>query len=213
MGCRLYHTAHKADVVRLQMLQQFGGVYLDMDTICVQSFQPFYNNDCVIGQEENPEKSAKNIIKKITYTIKSFFTRSKKPTIIGLCNAVILAEKNSVFISRWLNSYHSFRSKGRDKYWNEHSVIVPEKLALKNPGSITILGPHAFHYPLYNKQGLQEMHRQVKCFPEAYVHHLWESFSWNDYLSKLTPENIFEQETTYSLLARKYLSTEQLINN
>ena len=51
--------------------------------------------------------------------------------------------------------------KGRDKYWNEHSVLVPEKLAAAYPEKITQLSPYAFHYPLYDKAGLRSMFEEV----------------------------------------------------
>jgi hypothetical protein len=107
-------------------------------------------------------------------------------------------------VNLWLNEYKTFRSKGRDKYWNEHSVLVPEKLAATYPEKITQLSPYAFHYPLYDAAGLKSMFEDVKEFPEAFLHHLWESFSW-DYLSKLTAEKIMTENTTYNLIARKYL--------
>jgi hypothetical protein len=52
--------------------------------------------------------------------------------------------------------------------------------------------------------GLRSMFEEVKEFPEAYLHHLWESFSWA-YLSKLTVEKIRTENTTYNLIARKFL--------
>ena len=91
-----------------------------------------------------------------------------------------------------------------DKYWNEHSVLVPEKLAAAHPEKITQLSPYAFHYPLYDAAGLKTMFEEVKSFPEAYLHHLWESFSW-EYLSKLTREKILTKNTTYNLIARRFL--------
>jgi hypothetical protein len=51
---------------------------------------------------------------------------------------------------------------------------------------------------------LKSMFEEVREFPEAYLHHLWESLSWN-YLSKLTVEKIMTEDTTYNLIARKYL--------
>jgi hypothetical protein len=42
-------------------------------------------------------------------------------------------------------------------------------------------------------------------FPGAYLHHLWESFSWNPYLTGLSEEEIKSRDTTYTLIARKYL--------
>ena len=33
-GNQIYHYAHKADIIRLQKLIEYGGIYLDIDTIC-----------------------------------------------------------------------------------------------------------------------------------------------------------------------------------
>jgi hypothetical protein len=123
----------------------------------------------------------------------------------GLCNAVLLSEKNSEFVNLWLNEYKTFRSKGRDKYWNEHSVLVPERLAATHSEKISQLSPYAFHYPLYDEAGLRSMFEEITEFPGAYLHHLWESFSWDKYLSKLTADEIMNHNTTYNLIARKFL--------
>ena len=37
-GNDLLHYAHQADVIRLQKLQKYGGIYLDIDTICLKSY-------------------------------------------------------------------------------------------------------------------------------------------------------------------------------
>ncbi len=205
MGRPLYHVAHKADVVRLQVLKEYGGVYLDLDTICVKPLHSLYDQSFIIGQELKPEYIPKNRRQKIKYSIRSFLNPPIKNKINGLCNAVLLAEKNSAFANLWLDTYSTFRSRGRDKYWNEHSVFMPIKLAAANPGKITIVGPYAFHYPLYNKKGQQDMFEQVTDFPEAYLHHLWESFSWDPYLCKLNVNDIFTIENSYNLMARKFL--------
>ena len=57
----------------------------------------------------------------------------------GLANAVILAEPNATFLVRWLDAYRSFRSKGKDEFWSEHSVLLPAKLAQAYPHEVTIL--------------------------------------------------------------------------
>jgi hypothetical protein len=207
LGNKLYHIAHKADVVRLQALKETGGIYLDTDTISVKPLTDLLLHSLAIGQElkaayvpKNFRQRAKHIVRKQLGLVKDVTTES-----IGLCNAVLLSEKNGDFVNKWLEEYKTFRSLGRDKYWNEHSVLVPLKLAEQYPESITKLSPYAFHYPLYDEQGLRSMFEEVNEFPEAYLHHLWESFSWDKYLSKLTPEEIKTKDTTYNLIARRFL--------
>ena len=203
MGQPLYHVAHKADVIRLQALKETGGIYLDLDTISVKPLLGLLDHSFVIGQELKAKYTPKNWRQRIKYKLGMVKENSKNAT--GLCNAVLLSEKNSEFVNLWLDEYKTFRSKGRDKYWNEHSVLVPEKLARTHPAKITQFSPYAFHYPLYDKPGLQLMFEETTEFPEAYLHHLWESFSWDNYLSHLTIEGIKNKDTTYNLIARKYL--------
>jgi hypothetical protein len=205
MGRPLYHVAHKADVLRLLILKEYGGIYIDLDSICVKPLQEFFGYSFVIGQEQKPEYIPKNRRQKYKYAIRNYLHLNDTNNITGLCNAVLLSEKNSEFVNLWLDTYSTFRSKGCDKYWNEHSVRMPQKLAEKYPDKVTILDPYAFYYPLYNKPGLEAMFEKVTPFPKAYLHHLWEHFSWNEYLSRLTSKDIFESDTTFNCIARKYL--------
>ena len=71
-GKPITQLAHKSDVLRLQILLEYGGIYVDTDTIFVKSFKPLLNNKFVLGQQ-NVNGSE------------------------GLCPAVILSEPNSVF--------------------------------------------------------------------------------------------------------------------
>ncbi|MGH2554012.1 MAG: glycosyltransferase, partial [Chitinophagaceae bacterium] len=202
MGRPLFHVAHKADVVRLQMLKEYGGIYMDLDTISVKPLTNLLDHSFVIGKELKPAYEPKNWRQRLKYKLGLI---NVKEGATGLCNAVLLSEKESDFINLWLKEYKNFRSGGRDKYWNEHSVLVPERLAADHREMITQLSPHVFHYPLYNTAGLKSMFEEVSEFPEAYLHHLWESFSWNKYLSKLTVGKIKAENTTFNLIARKYL--------
>lgn len=208
-GNRLHHVAHQADVVRLEVLKNTGGVYLDLDTISVKPVRDLLGNSFVIGQEMRAPFVPRNTRQKIKHAIrKRVGLEKKKPEqATGLCNAVLLSEKDGAFVTWWLDSYQSFRSKGRDRYWNEHSVRVPEQLAVRNPDQVTILEPQAFHYPLYNEAGLRAMFEENHLFPRAYLHHLWESFSWDRYLAGLDPNDLKQRDTTYSRLARPFLSS------
>ena len=207
MGSQLQHVAHKADVVRLQALKETGGIYLDLDTISVRPLTELLNHSFVIGQEQKAAYSPRNRRQKIKYALRKRIglIKEEKAASTGLCNAVLLSEQNSRFVNLWLAEYKTFRSKGRDKYWNEHSVKVPLQLALRYPEDITLLDPYAFHYPLYTQDGLRTMFEEQTDFPGAYLHHLWESFSWDSYLSRLTIQDIFQMDTTYNMIARKFL--------
>lgn len=80
-GNPLKHHAHRADVMRLQWLYDNGGIYLDLDTVCVKPYGSLLDSKCVMGKEDG----------------------------VGLCNAVILCEKAHPFLKAWLEEFRSFK--------------------------------------------------------------------------------------------------------
>ncbi len=71
---------------------------------------------------------------------------------------------------------------------------MPFELARKHPDLITELSPYAFHYPLWDTNGLALLFEQVANFPQAYVHHLWQGNSSEKYLSHLSIQRIQNEE-------------------
>lgn len=179
-GNSIHHVAHKADIIRLQALYETGGIYMDMDTICVKSFKPLLDNvDSVMGIQGH----------------------TSNPVIpYGLCNAIILARPQSEFIELWLSQYVTFNKN----QWDAHSVQLPLQMSQQFDLDLVTLPYDHFHYPLHTEEGVKDMFVRSKKFPNAYAHHLWESNAWK-YIEKLTEENIKTKNTTYNKIARKFL--------
>ena len=55
-GNKLFHVAHVSDVIRLQRLEEEGGIYLDLDTITAKSYEPLLNHSTVLGIEGTGER-------------------------------------------------------------------------------------------------------------------------------------------------------------
>ena len=163
-GNPLLHYAHRADVVRLEKLIEMGGIYLDCDVFVHRDFEDLLDNFVVLGQEGED----------------------------GLCNAVIMAEPGAPFLRRWYSGYKSFRSKGRDRFWSEHSVQLPLKLARFHREELTILGPKAFFWPSWDPQGIKRIFASTEPIrlDGVYANHLWESCAWDAYLRDLTPARV-----------------------
>ena len=116
-----------------------------------------------------------------------------------------MAEAKHRFVDLWLGSYKTFRSTGRDAYWDEHSVRMPYQIAQAHPGLLKTLSPYFFHYPLWDSAGLKLLFSETRSFPYAYVHHLWQSQSWDRYLADLSPERVMVEDSTYNRIARRYI--------
>ena len=187
-GNKLHHYAHQSDVVRLQKLIEHGGIYLDIDTICLKSFSDLLHYDFVMGKQNNSDNSE-------TY---------------GLCNAVILSSPNAEFPKKWLETYKTFRSKGRDTYWDEHSVLKPLVLSNIYTKNIKILEYNSFFYPLWYNindiifNNIYKIDDYKNIINNNYCIHLWDTYSTN-YLKNLTENYIFANNTLYNIFSRKFL--------
>ncbi len=184
-GNPLLHPAHRADVVRLEKLLSVGGIYLDADVLVHGSFDPLLGHTTVLGEQSIDGK------------------------VVGLCNAVILAEADAPFLRRWHAEYRSFRSKGHDDYWDEHSVRLPFQLSQQFPGDITVLPHFAFFWPTFKAEDLQLIYDspQKLDLSKAYATHLWESPAWERYLEHLTPRRVRRVESNFHSWARPIIES------
>ncbi len=190
-GIPLCHPAHQADLLRLQILRAQGGVYLDLDVVCVRPFKPLMDKRLVLGQQGAGGEE-------------------------GLGNAVILSEPEAPFLSKWLEGFdpstslwQGFRSSGEDEYWDELSVRYPAFLARLYPEEVHVESYKRFYWPLYHPAHLRWLFEERgSFFEDAYCHHLWQSRSWGQYLANLTVERVVATETNFSAIARRFLSDE-----
>lgn len=60
------HYAHRADVVRLQVLQEYGGIYLDLDLISLKPVDHLLDREFVMAQE-GPCKRVVSFFKKMLW--------------------------------------------------------------------------------------------------------------------------------------------------
>jgi hypothetical protein len=181
-GNPLNHPAHRADVVRLELLIGQGGIYLDSDVLVHQNFDALLDNSVVLGEEGiNAE--------------------------YGIANAVILAEPDAPFLKRWYDEYRSFRSKGWDQYWCEHSVRVPLNLFKKYPDEVTVLPDTAFYWPLWEDEGLQLIYDSPPRVETrgTFANHLWESVAWEKYLEHLTPGKVRRIDSNFHRWVRPFV--------
>lgn len=180
-GIPITEEAHKSDVIRLQILIEYGGIYADCDTIFIKPFDSLLNNKCVMGQQ-NINGSE------------------------GLCPAVILAQPNSLFCKTWLHEFKNYFKGGPvgSDTWCSHSVYLPKILSNDLNDEITILSHDAFFWPLYHTNHMKALFEENHKFPNAFSHHLWES-SGKKYLDTLKVSDIKQSNTTFSNLVKNLI--------
>ena len=178
-GHPVRHFANRADIVRLRLLYEHGGIYLDIDTICQRPFEPLLQDSVVMGLEETSDN-----------------------TTIGLCNATVIAPPRSEFIQIWLDSHNDFT------VWNRFAVQIPMQLAKTHPHLIKIEPPSSFFWPPWDEVGISKLFVEDHFFPDAYCFHLWESKSW-PLFKDLDERRVLEVNTTYNRVARRFVSDDR----
>lgn len=188
-----YSYAHQSDFVRLEKLLAVGGVYADLDTIFVNPIPPgLYQQSFVLGREIDVLDPA---------------TRKMQPS---LCNAFIMAERHAPFGRLWLDQMPAHF----DGTWSRHSTLLPNKLAQAHPELVHIEPQHTFYKHIWSREGLHTLLEGCDRDYEGVVSmHLWAHLWWSrwrrDFSSfhagRLTEEYIRHVDTTYNLVARKFL--------
>jgi hypothetical protein len=173
----LKQFAHKADIVRMEKLLEYGGIYLDMDTICVRPIDDMLGYSMVMGEEGD----------------------------YGLCNAIMMANKDSAFLRKWWNNYEEvFNPDG----WNEASVVYPRQLA-KTETSIKVYSEDTFFKPSFNETEDIFVKATSQIPENLRILHLWESFS-GKYYTFDSIESMRESQTLYGAIVRHLFKTTNL---
>lgn len=172
----LKKTAHKSDVLRITKLKEMGGVYLDMDTICVKPYAHLLHNKFVIGNEIT--ESGKNM---------------------GLCNAIMMTEPNGAFVVDWFNQYEQhFEPDG----WQEASTFLPMNLSKwHKPADVTVLTSDAWLLPSWEQTDMI-FERPNEIPGELIALHFWNQYTYEKYLKGITNFDwiVYNSQTLYAKL-------------
>jgi Glycosyltransferase sugar-binding region containing DXD motif len=176
---RVHHYAHKADVVRMLALNDIGGLYLDCDTLTLASMDHLAGKDFVAGVQQTIP-GAKG----------------------GFCNAIMLCKPGSRFAKRWLKTYRSFTSKGRDALWDFHSVKLPMYLYSRDTRGVHVLAHDKWFFPLWNhieaflfNSAQREENRAL--IEGQLAMHLWHNMAFET-LDTWSPERMITEKCLYA---------------
>lgn len=113
-GQRVHWAAHRSDLMRLRVLQEHGGMYLDHDAFVLaplRTLQICRHASVIAGIER------------------------LSPSTTKLNNGVLVAEKGAPFLKLWWQSYADYRSEE----WDWNSCVQPYNLSRHNPTMVQLL--------------------------------------------------------------------------
>ena len=173
-GNKIENLSHAKDVFQLEILQKYGGVFIDMDVIVLKDLRHLYqSNNFVMGRQKNG----------------------------NLVSAFVASKKDSFFLDAWYKSYTTFDDKVWSyhsgiiprrlaaNYSNEIKVLTAEEFAI--PGFDNDGFQMAFLDREYN-------------YSSNYATHLWSHMAGSSYLqNKLTENKIVSLDNSLFCLIRK----------
>jgi hypothetical protein len=184
--------AHEADFLRLSILLEEGGVYADMDSLFLRPLpERFFAHDFVLG-EEAPMGGADGVLRP------------------SLCNALVMARPGASFARRWLDAM----TETFDGTWSRHSNQAATALWARHPEEIHVVPQPYFYKHAASRGGVRALlEGRDPDTADMFSVHLWAHLWWDEWrrdftavhAGMITPEYIRRVDTTYNLLARRFL--------
>lgn len=155
--------AFVADYIRLKVLYENGGVYLDADMMVIKSFDSLLSNLCFFGAEDEEYLNC----------------------------AVIGAEKNNAFIKQCISRYEVISINNEidwhqitipkivtDIYRRKYNYVLPFNRKTEHNG--LVIYPTNYFYPLPHKDKHDVRNFKNYLSKESFAVHLWNE-SWIEY--------------------------------
>ena len=136
-----FRYAHLADFARLQILEEQGGIYADIDTLFVRSIpDEWLSADFILGRERPPPAAGKGG---------------------SLCNAWIASKPGAEFCQRW----RAGQTEAFDGTWSNHSTLLPYRLSSNFPKLPTIKPESAFYALDWTSKGISGLFLKPSSCP------------------------------------------------
>lgn len=172
------HLSHVCDIARAEILYEHGGVYADLDTLFVR--------DLAGIREETGHR---------------FFAQSEGPNLP--ISSLIMAPAKHIFVKRWLERTACIHD-GWVSFARDALLSVAETL----PDQFLTMQLDSFNTdPVWTNAGSTARYAGVVPANDSYVFNECQHLDGNQrYLSMMNPYTVFEWESTFSRLARRFIS-------
>jgi hypothetical protein len=194
-GVPLEAVQYRADVHRLRLLVERGGIYLDTDVLCLRSLAPLASHAIVMGAEKYEDGWKGGSTGDLAH-------------IASLSNAVLLARPGHPFLVDWLGAMGEGLRSGR---WAYHSVRLPLEMLRASPGDVHIeplesFIPFDFRDPfLFEDMDPESCDRIVEeRLSTSYCVHVWETHWHESHLAGLDPDRLRSRSSPFTTLFRRY---------
>lgn len=156
-GFHLHYVQYQADVTRLEILYEYGGIYLDLDILLLKNFEEIFksNHDFYICKEVKDNENEES----------------------GLINSFLAAKPKNEFLKIWLDN---FKTGLRMDNWAYHIRETNKILIQNNPhykikyGICLLDHEYFFPFPWYDRDAFDNK-REIVFDDKTYGIHLFDT--------------------------------------
>lgn len=179
-GVELKYPQYQADVYRLQVLRDHGGIYLDTDTFLLKPLDPLMKENTTMGADSVDEHG------------------NFKSVGIGL----IIAKRNSEIFNLWLDKIPEYL---KSDVWASHAVDLPMELWKADNSLFNFVRPKMFvPFGWKDKYILENDRENLKLINGSYAVHMWNTIWAND-LNQINESWMQESDSLFAELFRKHV--------
>jgi len=192
-GNQVYYFQHKADVSRLRILKEMGGIYLDLDILLLKPLDQYLDKRFVIGYENAGNASQ--------------------------TNAVVMVEPNNDMINEWIDIYNvswgtisPIDGNPIIGDWMGHSVILPYQLSYKYGYMMSVQNNKAFYPFLWTDYSIFYDEDNNKNYEDSTCIHLWDTELYKTNLPPTNPYYFKRMNNAFTRLFKDYVEDIPLTN-
>ena len=180
-GTPIVWPQYMSDVLRLQILQEHGGIYMDTDMLLLKPLYEWMGSKLVMSWEPS------------------------EPLGVSACNALIISPPDNPFIDIWLHQLpaalksDTWAEGGVNlpaNIWKNHPVVAPENAAIIDPYFFCPLDLKANW--MFDPALKAEAKYKTK---DSLAIHVFETF-WRVQISQVTPEWCEQNDCLFSELSK-----------
>lgn len=182
----LQYVQYQADIVRLQILEEFGGIYMDTDQLLIKPLDDLLDNECVMGGESyiDHARDLHDVTK-----------------IQSLSSGLIMSAPYSKFIQKWIDRWpEGFK----ENVWASHAVVLPWEIAKEFPNDVKVLEVEAFTpFDFRDDYIFGTDLNQLKRLKHSYAVHMWDTI-WQPQIEKIDEDYLKNSESMFAYMFRRY---------
>lgn len=177
----ILEVVHKTDYLRYQLLYEYGGLYLDFDTLCVKSVFDLNLKGLVIGYEPSPESKPDRVNGAVM-----FVDHPQYPAVAELLNKAFIVIEETWGVLKW-------------------NQLGPQVLSevVRGREDCTVLPREYLHF--YSYVDRQKIFEDNPIDDRMYAIHYWGKQSMDFVRETVTPEYIQTSDSLYAKVVRKVL--------